>query len=35
MIEYLNIFEYLKVIDSQVTFTYSSEASGYDIKTFL
>ena len=33
--EYSNIFEYLKIIKSQVTATYQSEDCGQEIKTFL
>ena len=33
--KYLNIFEDLKIIKSQVTATYQVDYYGYDIKTFL
>ena len=35
ILEYSNIFEYLKIIKSEIAATYQSEDCGYNIKIFL
>ena len=35
ILEYSNIFEYLKIIKSEIVATYQSEDCGYNIKIFV